>query len=87
MKHRTMTRRDRIMECEPCGKCGAPLGDRCRNYKGRGKAPCHLRDVCVRCRAQAAECVCGGPYRSWAHYRTGVVDPVNADQLLLFPDR
>jgi len=26
-----------------CPKCGSKPGDKCRNYKGKGKEPCHER--------------------------------------------
>lgn len=64
--------RYRIPECEPCHRCGAERGRKCRDYKGRSKARCDLRDLCVRCRAQYPECRCGGPYVAdqwWGRYR------------------
>jgi hypothetical protein len=38
-----MKRRTRTLE-EECPRCKAPRGQRCRNYLGKGKAPCPIKE-------------------------------------------
>ena len=58
-----MPGRERVIEVEPCHQCRAQRGQKCRTYKGGGKAPCRYDAICARCAAQMAECRCGGPAR------------------------
>lgn len=64
-------KRPRDKDVEDCGKCGAAMWLPCVDKKGRHKAPCVLRDLCVRCMAQTALCRCGkegeNPETGWIY--------------------
>lgn len=47
-------KRERAIE-EDCPRCGAKAGERCKGFKGKGKAPCRLETEAVKRRRREKE--------------------------------